>query len=351
MHTKKTASTNRKKRIYLLTTGGTIAGKYNVDSGLIEAGAYSANELSEHLGLDKITQPIDLSIKAIFQLDSSQMRVEDVCTLLREMERLYHEEEVDGFVITHGTDTLEETAYILDLLWKHDVPVVLTGSQRSLDDVATDAYDNMFGALVLASHEEMARYRVIVYFNEQIFDPRFVRKQHTSNINGFGVSSGGSLGLVDGEQVYFYSYPLIRETYPVPETLVSVAMLREHMDMCPCLYQVLGACDIAGLVVEGFGRGQVCPSSADEILKLLEQKMPILLTSTCDQGSVKGVYQFKGSISYLLQYGAINAHTYSPKKARIKLQILLSLRQDKKTKWGKMSDEDFAHFLQETFRD
>lgn len=340
-------------KIVLIGTGGTIASSLNKETGLFVAGQEPSEALIELLELKKFSEDVqlDLEVISLFQMDSSCISFSHVLQMVECMENVLEQQEVNAFVMTHGTDTMEETAYLLSLLWKKPVPVILTGSQLSPTEKGTDAIANLRGAMVLAMQEKTKHYSVLVYFNEQFFNPRYVRKVHASNVNGFSSSTSGSLGLVDGKNVFYYAFPFASKTYEAPKHLERVALIREHMDMCPELYDALAQTDIKGLVIEGFGRGHVSPQSADKVLSLLQKGIKVVLASTCEQGAVKEVYEMKGSIAELERHGAINAYTYDAKKARLKLQVLLSLYEEQSKEFVSVSEKDFHLYLKESFND
>lgn len=337
--------------IVLIGTGGTIASRLNQDTGFFVAGKERSEDLVELLGLKSFEETLNLRIISLFQMDSSCIQFTHVIQMVECMEQVLKEQEVQAFIITHGTDTMEETSYLLSLLWQGQVPVILTGSQLAPTEKGTDAIANLKGAMVLAMQEKTKYYPVSVFFNEHFFNPRYVRKIHASNVNGFGSSTAGSMGLVDGKNVFYYALPFPMQTYPLPQQLCRVALVREHMDMCPELYDAIAHSNIQGVVIEGFGRGHVSPQSAEKVLNLIQKGIKVVLASTCEQGAVKEVYEMKGSIAELERQGAINAYTYDAKKARLKLQLLLSLYQEKNENFKTLDVLNFHQYLKDSFKD
>lgn len=351
---------NEMFRVVLLTTGGTIASEYDPASGLWQAGKTDSKNLLQKLNLAD-QKDLCLEIKNVYDIDSSMMRFKMVIDLVHLMYEYVNtarltNQIIDAFIITHGTDSMEETAYLISILWREKIPVVITGSQIGPDEAGSDAYKNLHGALVLAKNKYFKEYGVVLFFNDQFFDPRFVRKTHASNVNAFTSLDSASLGIVDGNDVYFFTKNMPVTSYELPHEdcePARVALLFEHMDMCEELYEAVHQSfltgKIQGLVIEGFGRGHIGEKSAIKVLSMLKDKLPIVMTSACYQGAVKEIYNFEGAIAHLIKHGAINAHLHQAKKARLKLQLLLTLRHDENSSWFGLEHDEFLLKVKENF--
>src|SRR5699024_5081520 len=154
------------KKIVMISTGGTIASKRNPETNLLTAGLLTGEELSAKC---QLSEEIDLEVVSAFQVPSNRMSFETLEILKEKVEDVFSDEAVDGIVVTHGTDTLEETAYFLDLTIADHRPLVITGSQRGPDEIGTDAFVNLRQSIMLAASEQAHNMGALVLFNERIF--------------------------------------------------------------------------------------------------------------------------------------------------------------------------------------
>lgn len=301
------------KQVLVISTGGTIASKEN-DEGRLEAGAYSGEELALKTGLPN---DIKVNIYSSHQKPSSHLRFED----LDEIRTIIENEgsEMDGFVITHGTDTLEESAFYLDITLRDERPVVFTGSQRSPDDLGSDAYINLRHAIHAAASDQMRNTGVTVVFNERIFAAKYVKKEHASNIQGFNAFGFGYLGIIDHDNVSVFQKPVQKQLYSVKKEPVQVELIKSAMASSGMFIEACVKEQVDGIVIEGYGRGQVDPVMITGIKKALELKIPVVITTSSEEGAVYPVYDYPGSAYHLQTCGAVLGGDYDAKKARIVL--------------------------------
>ncbi len=309
------------KKVVLLTTGGTIASVADKETGLLTPGALTGEQLTSMYNLNIDTQVI---VESVFQIPSSHMTFQKLIALKKKIDIVLQDKSVAGIVITHGTDTLEETAYFLDLTLSDDRSIVVTGAQRGPLELGTDAFMNIRQAILLASNKKSYGMGVTVVFNGKIFSAKYVRKVHTSNVDAFQSYGFGYLGLVDRDQVYIYQKPVRYEHYNIdtipPKVVLIKAVLGLEEDMIDYAVQ-MGA---KGIVIEGLGRGHVPPNVAETIGRAISQEVVVVLTTGCEEGEVLPVYDFIGSVNDLKKRGAILGKDYDSKKARIKLSVLLA---------------------------
>ena len=234
---------------------------------------------------------------------------------------------VDGVVITHGTDTLEETAFFLHLTLPAHIPVVLTGSMRHADEVSWDGPGNLLDAAQVALCEDTRRRGPLVVFGGDIFDARTVTKVHTSSVDAFG-GYPGPIGRIDrvGEsaRVYYFAMPETRPTYRPSRVDAHVEVLYAYAG-----WQGEGYAEAAaradGLVIAALGTGNLPP----ELLPLIEAtKKPVVLATRTHAGPILPVYGYAGGGATLVQAGAIPASFLNAHKARLLLLLLLSLGLD-----------------------
>ncbi|TCT25598.1 L-asparaginase [Melghiribacillus thermohalophilus] len=309
------------KKVILLTTGGTIASIPNEKSGKLTSGALSGEELAS---LCELPDDIDVSVESILQKPSMHITFEDLVYIKEKIEHHFKNPEVDGVVITHGTDTLEETAYFLDLTIDDERPVVVTGSQRSPKDLGSDVYINLRHAIYSACCENLKHTGTVVVFNERIFPAKYVKKEHASNIQGFNAFGFGYLGIIDNDEVHVYQRPINRETFDLKHSLPRVDIIKCYLNADGIFLKAAREQGAKGIVLEGVGRGQVAPAMMDEIERCLQQDMKVVITTSSEEGAVYPTYDYRGSAYDLVNRGVILGSDYDSKKARIKLAVLMA---------------------------
>ena len=192
------------KKIKILATGGTIAGKAASSTQLTgyTAGAYSVDDLLASVpALGELAQ---ISGEQLCNIDSSSITDALLLRLAQRCNELLAQEDVDGVVITHGTDTMEETAFFLNLTVKSDKPVVLVGAMRPATAVSADGPLNIINAVKTAVCAESAGQGVLVVMNDEIYGGRDVMKTNTANVATFKAPNGGALGCIVGGEVRYY---------------------------------------------------------------------------------------------------------------------------------------------------
>jgi L-asparaginase len=309
------------KKVVLLTTGGTIASKPNKDSGKLASGALTGEELAAMCNL-----PIDIEVivESVFQKASIHITFEDLVILKNKIEKYFRDESVCGVVVTHGTDTMEETAYFLDLTVSDHRPVVVTGSQRSPEDLGSDVYINLRHAIYSACSLDLMDAGTVVVFNERIFAARYVKKEHASNIQGFNAFGFGYLGIIDNDLVHVFQKPIKREYFDIQSPIPQVEIIKCYIGSDGKFIKAAREAGVSGIVLEGVGRGQVAPLMIDEIEKAIEAGIKLVITTSAEEGSVYTTYDYEGSAFDLFNKGVILGSDNDSKKARIKLAVVLA---------------------------
>ncbi|MGM9927704.1 MAG: asparaginase [Bacillus sp. (in: firmicutes)] len=307
------------KKITLITTGGTIASK-EVEKGLLKSGAISGSELAALCDL-----PNDYEIKIIDIMQVPSMHIDfQAMTLIKEaIEKEFEDPAVDGIVVTHGTDSLEETAYFLDLTVNDYRPVVVTGSQRSPADVGTDVFSNLKNSIYTASNELLHDAGVVVVFNERIYSAKYVKKVHASNLQGFESFGYGYLGIIDNDVVSIYQKPIRKDKFTLTSELPRVDIIKCHTGSDGIFIEAAIKAGARGIVLEGVGRGQVTPAMMKTIKKCTGDVV-FIVTTSAEEGKVYPSYGYEGSANDLKLNGVILGEDYDSKKARIKLAVLMA---------------------------
>ncbi|MFD2640330.1 asparaginase [Piscibacillus salipiscarius] len=309
------------KKVVLITTGGTIASKPNENSGKLTSGAMTGEELAS---LCELPDEIQVEVDSAFQKPSVHLTANDWVLLKNKIEFYFENPEVDGVVITHGTDTLEETAYFLDLTINDPRPIVVTGSQRSISDLGSDVYINLRHAIYSACSEDLHNAGTVVVFNERIFSAKYVKKEHASNIQGFNAFGFGYLGIIDNDEVQVFQKPIKREYYSIKGSLPRVDIVKCYTDADGSILDALRIANAKGIVIEGVGRGQVPPKMMPAIKKCLENGIFIVITTASEEGAVYPTYDYEGSAYDLINKGVLLGSDSDSKKARVKLAVMIA---------------------------
>jgi L-asparaginase len=310
-----------KPKVVLLATGGTIASRYDPALGRTVASQRAEDLLAL---LPQVSSVAELEVVDFATIASFDMTVQFAFGMARRVNELVARPDVAGVVVTHGTDTMEETSYLADLLLQSDKPVVFTGAQRAHDDPQSDGPPNLLNALRVAASPLAGGLGAIVCFNGTLHAGRDVTKIHTSAAETFQSYEHGALGAVDGERVVIYRRPAWRRAFQVERLEDAVKLFRLALGCDLDDLQAMIERGAAGLVIEGFGRGNG-PTRLTELVRLASSKrMPVLITSRCPAGRVQPLYGGGGGGRDLADAGAIFAGDLKGPKARLLLMVLLS---------------------------
>lgn len=302
--------------VQVLSMGGTIAstpgegGASPSESGeaLIES-VPELNRYADEILVDQVTQ------LGSFNLDQADVAAlgEAAC----EVESI-----ADGIVVTHGTDTMEESAYHLDLALDLDIPIVFTGAQRRPDEVSADGPANLVTAFRAATHDEI-RSGVYIAFNEELHAARDVTKTHTRKLETFESPDKGPVAAFTRDDVRLFrepdSYSADVSTLRTDET-VPIVSSGQGMDDRQIRFAIERGDD--GIVLEGFGLGNTSETLSDAVRDAIESGIPVVVTSRSHAGPLGAVYG-NGGGETLKQHGAISGDDLPAHKARIKLLLTL----------------------------
>lgn len=312
-----------KNKIVLIHTGGTIS------MGEDETGAVKPlehNPLSHQL--KELKNAAELLVEEPFQLPSPHVTLKEIFIIKNIIEK-YQSQNIQGIVITHGTDTLEETAYFLDLTTKVPFPIVITGAMRSSNEIGSDGLYNLISSIRVASCEEAKNKGVLVVLNDEIHTASNATKTHTSNVSTFQSPQYGPIGIVTKKGVLFHHSPMNLEYYPIDHISKRVALLKAHAGMDSSLFYAIRDLHYDGVVIEALGQGNLPPDTIDGIQALKNENIPIVLVSRCFNGIAEDVYAYLGGGKHLKSLGLIFSNGLNGPKARIKLLIALASAKDK----------------------
>ena len=314
--------------VAVLSTGGTIASKQDPAKGGY-APALSGEDLV--LAVPAIKKIAQIQVEQISNIASSDMTPEIWIRLARRVNELLAKPEITSIVVTHGTDTLEETAYFLDLTTISPKPVILVGAQRAASDPDSDGPRNLLDAVRVAVASEAVGKGVMVVMNGQINVARDVTKTNTSQVETFRGLEFGELGVVDAEKVRFYRAPLRRQTFPVQSQTqlgrVDIVMSYAGADGL-LIRSLVRDGTVQGLVIAGLGLGDVTGLMFDAIKEARTRGIPVVISTRVPTGRVFPLNAAKGGALALKGIGCVLADNLSPQKARILLMLAITKSHD-----------------------
>lgn len=234
----------------------------------------------------------------------------------------------DGIVVTHGTDTLEETAYLLDLTVKTSAPIVVIGSMKNSSEPDWDGPRNLKDAVQVCLNPNSANMGVLVCLNGEINAASEVTKTHTDNIETFHSLDFGALGFVDRGRVIFNRTPRKLEKLASDKINPNVDLLKVYAGMTDKFFRFSVDSGAEGIVVEALGVGNVPPSAFEGIKYAVEKGVPVVLVSRCPAGETLDIYGYPGAGKWIHKLGVIFADYLNGQKARIKLMLALGLTSD-----------------------
>jgi len=308
-------------RVVVLATGGTIASTYDEEIGALRAALTGDEIVSSVEGLAEVAR---VEVEQIANVNSRDMTPDIWLQLSRRANELLSESDIAGIVVTHGTDTLEETAYFLDLTVTSDKPVVVVGAQRAPTNYDTDGPRNMLNAVRVAVSQEAVGMGTMVVMNGQINAAREVTKTNTLDVETFQTLDFGLLGVADVETVRFYRAPMRRQTIQLPRDaeLGNVALISEYAGSDGrALELLLEDGNLDGVVVAGLGLAHVSTPTLAALEKVRTAGIPVVVASRVPTGRIVPLYANNVD---LLDMGAVQSDNLSPWKARVLLMVAMT---------------------------
>ncbi len=309
------------KTILIMMTGGTIAMFEDPLTQSVRP-AESATDLTK--AIPNLNAQANVLVESFSNLPSPHLTLDHLVELGRQVKQKLQDENIDGIVLTHGTDTLEETAYYLDLILPPGKPVIVTGAMRSSNELGADGPLNLLNAVRTAASADAVGQGVLVVFNDEIHAARFVTKTHTSNVATFQSPAVGPIGFLDKRSVQIRHVPKPHAHIPVDRLVTEVGLLKMAVGMDDSLLKYLLDGGIRGVVIEALGLGNVPPTVVPGIRMAIEQGVPIVLVSRCYNGIVQDVYGYEGGGKQLRDLGVLFSNGLNGQKARIKLMTALA---------------------------
>ncbi len=311
-------------KILVINTGGTIAMSVDATSENVKP----LDDQAVDRILPYVQRYADVTMLNYLNLPSPHITPAIMNNLRLLVEQEVKAHHYDGVIITHGTDTLEETAYFLDLTLPLNIPVVVTGAMRSSNELGADGPVNLISSVRTAIEASSRNKGVLVVFNDEIHAARHVTKTHTSNVATFQSPQYGPIGTISKRAVHYHHAPLIREHYAISKAEANVPLIKAVAGMDPNWLSFLTTQPIDGLVVEAFGIGNVPPAIVPVLKEVLDKQVPIVIVSRCFNGEVQDIYDYEGGGRQLKEMGMIFSNGLNGQKARLKLMVALQQTRD-----------------------
>ena len=304
------------KKILVLHTGGTISMQADASGAVVTSSDNPMNHVSNPL------EGIQVHSLDFFNLPSPHIKPKHMLALYQKIKE--EAANYDGVVITHGTDTLEETAYFLDTMEVPHMPIVLTGAMRSSNELGSDGVYNYLSALRVASDNRAADKGVLVVMNDEIHAAKYVTKTHTTNVSTFQTPTHGPLGLIMKQEILYFKTAEPRVRFDLDHIQGLVPIISAYAGMTDELIDMLDLEQLDGLIIQAFGAGNIPKETAQKLERLLQKGIPVALVSRCFNGIAEPVYAYQGGGVQLQKSGVFFVKELNAQKARLKLLIALN---------------------------
>ena len=304
------------KKILVLHTGGTISMQADDSGAVVTSQDNPMNHVSNPL------EGVEVHALDFFNLPSPHIKPKHMLALYQKIKE--EADHYEGFVITHGTDTLEETAYFLDTMEVPHKPIVLTGAMRSSNELGSDGVYNYLSALRVASDDKAADKGVLVVMNDEIHAAKYVTKTHTTNVSTFQTPTHGPLGLIMKYEILYFKTAEPRVRFDLDRIQGLVPIIPVYAGMTEELLDLLPVDQLDGLIIQAFGAGNVPKETSQKLNALIQEGLPIALVSRCFNGIAEPVYAYEGGGVCLQKAGVFFVKELNAQKARLKLLIAIN---------------------------
>ncbi len=287
---------------------------------------YSGSELMNMIPRAK--EAAEIVVHDFGKYPGPHMTPELMLALSKSINQELEKENYSGVIVTHGTDTLEETAYLLDLTIKTSIPVVVIGSMKNSSDADWDGPRNLMDAVSICLNKNCRDLGVLVCLNGEINAASEVTKIFTDEVDTFSSLDFGALGFVQNGRVILNRLPRKLEHIETSAINTNVDMLTVYAGMDEKFFRLSADSGAEGLVVEALGVGNVPPAAFEGIRYVVEKKIPVILVSRCPAGETLDIYSYPGAGKWLHRIGVIFSDYLNGQKARIKLMLALGKTTD-----------------------
>lgn len=313
------------KKAVVVFTGGTIAMKLDPISHAAIPALNSDEIISSITNINKY---VDLEVINFSNLPSPHIDPDIMMEIANVVQRNIIRKDVTGIVVTHGTDTLEETAYLLDLLIDNEKPIVVVGAMRNHSELGYDGASNLSAAICTAISDRSRNKGVLVVMNNEVNAASQVTKTNTLSLDTFKSPEFGPLGIVDNDEVIFYRDIIKRQIIHTNRIENKVALIKTAPGMESDILNFYMNSGYKGIVIEALGRGNVPPKMMSGIERAINTNIPVVMVSRCNTGRVLDTYGYEGGGRELRNVGVIFGGNLPGQKARIKLMLILGKTND-----------------------
>lgn len=311
------------KKVAVVFNGGTISMKIDEKIKAAVPGLTGEEIMAMVTGVEEFAE---IETYSFSSKPSPHMSITDMLELSKFIKNIINRDDIDGVVLTHGTDTLEETAYFLDLTIDTEKPIVVTGAMRSSSELGYDGPFNLETSICTAICEEAKGRGVLVCFNGELNSAAEVTKVNSMALNAFKTPNFGPIGIVDDNKALFYRKTVKHKIYEVDNINVEVALIKAVAGMKSDFIEYAIEKGYKGIVIEALGRGNVPPEMVKGIKEALKKEIPVVIVSRCFEGRVHESYGYEGGGKMLKDLGAFFEESMPGQKARIKLIVALSCK-------------------------
>lgn len=303
-------------RVVIIFTGGTIASTLDREWGGVVPSMSGGEILARIPGIRSVA---DIVVHEYGTFPGPHMTVERMFDLSRIVRSYVEDPSVHGVVVTHGTDTLEETAYFLDCTVATDKPIVVLGAMRNSSEPDWDGPRNVRDAVTVAANPAVRGLGVLVCLGGSITAASEASKTDTQDLSTFTSFDFGPIGRITNGVLIIHRSPLHRETYDVKNLPTFVPLLKSYAGMDKTLIDCCRMSNAQGIVIEAFGVGNVTPDVFYALKDAASAGLPVVLVSRCPVGRIEHLYAYEGAGKHLHEAGVIFADFLNGQKARIKL--------------------------------
>lgn len=314
-----------KAKVAIVFTGGTISMTVDEKIGAAIPTLSAEQILAMVSNIDTIA---DIEIVEYSEIPGPHITFDMLFEIRDIINKLEQREDITGIIVTHGTDSLEETAYFLDLTLNIRKPVIIVGAMRNSSELGYDGPANLAAAVCTAVSPQAIDRGVLVVLNNEVNTAREVTKTNTMSLNTFQ-SYHGAIGIIDTSEFVLHRSGITPREYINTNTVKrNVFLIKSCLDMDSNMIDFCVENGANGLVIEAMGRGNVPPQIIPSIEKAISKNIPIVLVSRCPAGRVRASYGYFGGGKMLEDMGVIFADEIPGHKARLKLMLLLSITND-----------------------
>ena len=311
---------NKKKKVAIVFTGGTISMTVDEKVGAAIPTLSGEQIMSMVTNIDKVA---DVEVLNFDEIPGPHITPERMMELKDYVNKLLIREDISGVVITHGTDSLEETAYFLDLTITSIKPVIVTGAMRSSSELGYDGPSNLSAAVCTAISDDAMDKGVLVVLNNEVMLASESTKTNTLSLNTFQSLGSGPLGIIDCNELVLSKNIGPRTIIDTDNVESKVALFKAAVGMDDEFIKLATDNGYKGIIVEAMGRGNIPPKMYEGVKYARQNNIPVVIVSRCHSGRVFDSYGYLGSGRDLRNLGCIFGGDLPGQKARIKLMLAL----------------------------